>query len=77
MALTDQEDNVRLAAINGYKKHPHGGDIRALIDPVYSRQVTWYYYLIYLSYLIIIMEQTSRRDNLRVITVLCRCKLIR
>ncbi|KAK2165104.1 hypothetical protein NP493_1383g00012 [Ridgeia piscesae] len=37
VALTDQEENVRLAAVNGYKTHPHGGDIRALLDPVYAR----------------------------------------
>ncbi|KAK2165040.1 hypothetical protein NP493_1368g00013 [Ridgeia piscesae] len=40
VALTDQEENVRLAAVNGYKRHPHGGDIRTLLDPVYARSVT-------------------------------------
>ena len=40
VAVIDKEDNVHLAAINGYKKHPHDGDIRALLDPVYGRQVT-------------------------------------
>ena len=40
VALTDQEENVRLAAVNGYKRHPHGGNIRALLDPVYARSVT-------------------------------------
>ena len=40
MALTDEEENVRLAAVNGYKRHPYGGDIRTLLDPVYARSVT-------------------------------------
>ncbi|KAI0234744.1 hypothetical protein LSAT2_014923 [Lamellibrachia satsuma] len=35
VALMDKEENVRFAAIKGYKTHPYGGDIQALLDPVY------------------------------------------
>ena len=39
LAMTDEEENVRLAAVNGYKTHPYGGDIRMLFDPIYRRSV--------------------------------------
>ena len=32
LALTDPEENVKMVSLDKYKKHPHGGDIQAMME---------------------------------------------